>query len=96
MKLLSAIVVEVAREHLIPDPDGGSTVVAEAGIGITDDDIYAYQPLLGLTAVDRMFSFPEGGTGVIATAGLTVKLDILVAATGTSQSIEVDVIGYEV
>lgn len=74
------------------------TVAAEAGVGIAAgfDDIWASQPLYGLTASGKVFEFPLGGSGVIATAGDEVKLGIDVAATGTSQTVEADVMGYEV
>ena len=70
---------------------------AEASVWVTGaDDIYPEQPLYGLTAIDKMWIFPEGGCGVLATAGQSIKLGIGVAASGDSQSIEADVIGYEV
>lgn len=76
----------------------GITVPAEAGVGIAAgaDDIFASQSLLGLTASDKVFEFPNGGAGVIADAGEAIKVGIDTAATGTSQTIEADVMGYEV
>lgn len=72
------------------------TAVALAGVGVSGDDVYPDQQLLGLDASGRRFVFPRGpGTRVILTAGDTLNLVVSQAAVGTSQVIEIDVFGDE-
>ena len=74
------------------------TVPATAGVGIAsgEDDIFASQKLYGLTAADRRFEFPNGGAAAVANEGDAIKLGIDTAATGTSQTLSAEIIGYEV
>ena len=74
------------------------TAPAEAGVGIAagEDDIFASQPLYGLTATGKQFTFPNGGLAATAQSDEVIKLGIDTAATGTSQTLDADIIGYEV
>jgi len=72
------------------------TVGAECGVGVAAgaDDMIGQQLLLGLDAAGKVRSIGMGGTGVEATAGQVVKFGVDVVATGTAQTLDVDLVGY--
>lgn len=72
------------------------TVPASAGVGIAagEDDIYASASMTGLTAANKAWRFPNGGVMAVGTAASVIKLGIDTAATGTSQTLACDVMGY--
>lgn len=78
--------------------DTSITVPATAGVGVAagEDDLYESQVLYGLTSTGKAYAFPNNGVGVLLQAGQTLSLGIDVAATGTSQTLAADVIGYQV
>jgi hypothetical protein len=74
------------------------TAPARGGVGVAagEDDICESQPFYGLTATGKQFYFPNDGAGAVVSSGQEIKLGIDVAATGTSQSLTAEVIGYGV
>lgn len=75
----------------------GITVAATAGIGIAagEDDIFASEALTDLLAVGDVWVFSSQGIIVDGNATEVIKFGIDTAATGTSQTLAVDLIGYE-
>lgn len=69
---------------------------AEVGIGIAGgaDDIIAQQKLLGVHAVDDGYRLMPFGKTIVAPAASVIKVGIDVVPTGTSQTLEFDLIGY--
>lgn len=72
------------------------TVGATAGIGVAtnEDDMFASTAMTNLTTTAKVYSFTLVGISVLGNAGDAIKLGIDVAATGTSQTIVVDLFGY--
>lgn len=62
-------------------------------IGITPGDIYPSTALNSLNTANKTFGFFSTGIAANATAGQTINLNINTAATGTSQTIEVVMLG---
>lgn len=90
----TAIIVEITAAVSI-------TVGATISAGITAasyNDIMAATVLTGVTAVNNMLAFPALASAVVTSvpANTAFKINVTVAATGTSQSARVDVIGYYV
>ena len=69
---------------------------AEVGIGVAGgaDDIVAQQKLLGVLAVNDSYRLMPFGKTIVAAAGAAIKVGIDVVPTGTSQTLEFDLIGY--
>ncbi len=69
---------------------------AEGGVGIAagEDDIFSSQSFTSLTASGAHYRFPGGGFSQTAEASDVIRLGIDTAATGTSQTLAVDLIGY--
>lgn len=72
------------------------TVAPTLGIGVAagEDDIFASTALTGLTATTKEYHFVLSGLTVKNAAASVINLGIDVAATGTSQTLAVDLIGY--
>jgi len=72
------------------------TVAPALGIGVAagEDDIFASTALTGLTATTKVWSFGASGLAAPVAAAGVIKLGIDTAATGTSQTIAVDLLGY--
>lgn len=73
----------------------GVTAPAEAGFGVSGGDLFSIRPLYGLTAADKHFVFAsrEGGSRIVD-GGCTAYFVVEQAATGTSQTADIDVLGY--
>lgn len=71
------------------------TVPATVGIGSNAgaDNIFASQLLTGLDDTGLYYAFPPGGTQVEVGAAGTVSIGVDIVATGTTQVVEVDLIG---
>lgn len=69
---------------------------AEVGIGVAGgaEDIVAQQQLLGVLAVNDSYRLMPFGKTIVAAAGAEIKIGIDVVPTGTSQTLEFDLIGY--
>lgn len=72
------------------------TVGPTLGIGVAagESDIFASTALTTLTTTTVIYDFPTGGVLVNAAAGAAIKVGIDAGATGTSQTIAIDLIGY--
>lgn len=72
------------------------TVGPTLGIGVAagEDDIYAAVSLASLISVGQLYGFSTTGMSVSAAAGSVIKVGIDTAATGTSQTLTVDLVGY--
>ena len=73
------------------------TVEATVGIGVAtgEDDIIASQALTGLTSTSDVFHLTNsGGLLQAAAAAAVIKLGVDTGATGTSQALAVDLLGY--
>lgn len=72
------------------------TVGPTLGMGVAagEDDIYAATSLASLTAVGQLYGFTTTGMSVSAAAGSVIKVGIDTAATGTSQTLTIDLVGY--
>lgn len=66
------------------------------GIGVAagEDDIYATTSLAALLTAGQLYGFSTSGISVSAVAGSVIKVGIDTAATGTSQTLTVDLVGY--
>lgn len=66
------------------------------GIGVAagEDDIYAATSLAALITVGQLYGFTTSGISVSAAAGSVIKVGIDTAATGTSQTLTIDLVGY--
>lgn len=62
--------------------------------GTATADVFASTALTALNATTKMFTFSQVGMSTLVPASTTVKLNISVAATGTSETLAVDLIGY--
>lgn len=60
----------------------------------TSGTIYASSAMTTLTATPQIFQFPTSGISVSASGGETIGFVIGTGATGTSQTVAVDLIGY--
>lgn len=71
------------------------TIGPTIGVGVAagEDDIMMPQTNT-ITATTQSFNWPIIGRSVIAPAAAVIKLGLDTAATGTSQTLEIDVIGY--
>lgn len=69
------------------------TVGPSVDIGVTAGDIYPNTALTTLNAANKQFGFFSTGIAQSPTAGQTVNLNINTAATGTSMTIEVIMLG---
>ena len=67
---------------------------ATAGVGVTGSDVIASTSLLNLTSTTKLFRLAASGSSVPVAAGSVVKFNIDAAATGTSQTLVVDLLGY--
>lgn len=65
-----------------------------ADIGVTAADIYASTAMTALTATTKVFQYTTGGVFSSSAAGALIKLNINVAATGTSQTVSVILTGF--
>ena len=74
------------------------TVGAAAGIGVAagEDDIFSSETMTGVHATTDAWYFVGGGKKVQVAASDIVKIGIDTAATGTSQTLAVDLWGYEI
>jgi len=72
------------------------TVAPTVGIGVAagEDDNFASTALTGLTTDTAEWHFTRSGLAVKNAAAAVVKLGVDTGATGTSQTIAVDLIGY--
>lgn len=72
------------------------TVAPTLGIGVAagEDDIFPSTTLTGLTTTGKGWAFDPGGLAVTAAAAAVIKLGIDTAATGTSQTLAIDLLGY--
>ncbi len=72
------------------------TIGPTLGIGVAagEDDIFASTTLTTLTTTAKVFGFTATGMSVKVDAGGIVKLGLDTAATGTSQTLAIDLIGY--
>ena len=66
------------------------------GIGVAagESDMYAATSLASLIAVGQLYGFTTSGMSVSAAAGSVIKVGIDTGATGTSQALTVDLVGY--
>ena len=73
-----------------------SGITGEATIRITTPSgiVFASQQLTGVTAVDDTWTFASEGRGVVIPASAAVSVLFDNAATGTSQTLLADVLGY--
>lgn len=71
------------------------TLPAQAGVGSNGgaDNVYGSQVLTGLTIEGLYWLFPQGGISQVVPGGQTVYVGIDVAAVGTSQTLQADLIG---
>lgn len=60
----------------------------------TSGTIFASSAMTGLTATPQLFAYPTSGISVTASAGETIAFVVGTGATGTSQTVAVDLIGY--
>lgn len=68
-----------------------------ASIGFTASaysDIYVGQNMIALTGTTSIFGYSTVGMSASATAASVIKFNITTAASGTSQTVAVDLIGY--
>lgn len=74
----------------------GLITVATGGIGInvTQDDIFAAVAFTGLDAVTKVFMLHSLGIVTLISAGTTIKFGIDIGATGTTQTVRIDLLGY--
>ena len=74
----------------------GVTVPCTAKVEINPaaGDLFAAEVLVGVTAVDDQWAFSAEARGLVVPAGAQVDVTITNAATGTSQTLAVDTIGY--
>lgn len=84
----AAIVVPTAASSITQGP------VAGIGIAAGEDDVFASTQLTGMTTTSKMYTFDSVGTQVIANATEIIKLGIDTAATGTSMTVSVYLIGF--
>lgn len=72
------------------------TVAPTLGVGVAagEDDIFASVALTGLISAGKMYHLNASGLSLRAAAGDVIKLGIDTAATGTSQTISVTLLGY--
>lgn len=59
-------------------------------------DVFAAESMVGVLDVDDVWIFSAEARSIVVPAGATVDLTVTIAATGTSQSLEAEVIGYVV
>lgn len=73
------------------------TVAARAGIGVAagENDIFAEADMTNLLTTSDAFVFVVGGHMAPVAAAAVVKLGIDAAITGTAQTLEVDLWGYD-
>jgi len=67
---------------------------AKVEINPAAGDIFTAESLVGVLAVDDQWVFTAEGRGLVVPAGATVDVTITAAATGTSQTLLADVLGY--
>jgi hypothetical protein len=74
----------------------GFTSVPDAGIGTTGgaDDIFASSALTGLDTAQEFFGFSLGGLSNSIAGGVEIDFGIDVAASATTYTLEVQIIGY--
>lgn len=68
-----------------------------ASIGFTSTaytDIYSAENMAGLTGTTTIFGYVTVGVSALAVTGTVIKCNISSAASGTSQTVAVDLIGY--
>lgn len=72
------------------------TVGPTLGIGVAagEDDIYVSTSLTALIVVGQLYGFSTVGMSVSAVAGSVIKAGIDTAASGTSQTLTIDLVGY--
>lgn len=73
------------------------TIAARAGIGVAagENDVFAEADMTNLLTTADSYAFVIGGRFAPVAAASIVKLGIDVAATGTSQTLAVDLWGYD-
>jgi hypothetical protein len=76
-----------------------TSITVAPSLGITASEgspggIFAIVTLTGLTTTGKMWTFASAGLGVAAAAGVNIMADINPGATGTSQTLAVDLLGY--
>lgn len=59
-------------------------------------DIFVDESLTGVTAVNDTWTFNAEAKSLVVPAGTQVDVNVLLGATGTSQQLRVEVIGYVV
>ena len=67
---------------------------AKVEINAAAGDIFADEILVGVLAADDTWTFTAGARGIVVPAGGQIDVTITNAATGTSQSLLAEVIGY--
>lgn len=74
------------------------TVPATAKVEINPaaGDLWDAESLIGVLAVDDTWVFDAEARGLVVPAGATVDVTVTIAATGTSQTLQAEVIGYVV
>lgn len=72
------------------------TVGPTIGIGTSagTNDLFPATALTVLTTTSKVYNFPPAGMSVLVPPSGTVYLNLSVASTGTSQTIEADITGY--
>jgi len=89
--LVTEVIVKVVTSAAI-------TTSAFAGVGIAagEDDIIISQALINLIDVDKSYGLDVYGLAAIGNAGDVIKLGVDTAAVGTSQTLDVCLIGLEI
>lgn len=87
--VLSAVVLRCTAATAVATP-----ATAKVEINPAAGDIFTEEVMLGVTVVDSQWVFTAEAGGLVVPAGGQVDVTITNAATGTSQMLSVDVIGY--
>jgi hypothetical protein len=74
----------------------GVTVPCTAKVEINPaaGDVFAAEVLVGVLTVDDQWTFTAESRGLVIPAGAQVDVTVTNAATGTSQTLSADVLGY--
>lgn len=89
--VLTKIVLRCTAANAVATP---ATVKAERNPAA--GDLFLAEELVGVTAVGDIWVFDAVAKGLILPAGTPLDINVTVAATGTSQTLAADVIGYVV
>lgn len=89
--VVEKVVIRCTAANTITVP---ATAQVEKSSNPGSGNIFASEALTGLTSVGDEFAYDLRGKSLVATAGNVLQLNITIGATGTSQVVAVDVIGY--